>query len=522
MKQKLFILTLTVFLSVTIYGQITPPAYSAIFNSTCTPASVSFTNVIQSTSTSTVNHNWVFGNGNTSISSAPSSQTYTNSGVYTIIDTAFIEEAFTDTYLKTVSVTAVSCSDPFNPIDPFLTLIDNTGSVDVGSFLPNTPVPVVFNYTNTANGFLLNPSTSYTIWVQDDDAVSGGIPGPADCGTISFNSNSTPTTFSLTNGGLSLIVELIRISGVRVVDTIVTATQFTINATPTITVNSGSICAGQSFTITPSGADTYTISGGNSIVSPTTDATYNVIGTDVNGCVSTATVASVTVNTLPVITVNSGSICSGESFTITPSGADTYTISGGNNIVSPTVDATYSVTGTDLNGCVSASTATATVVVNALPNIITSTSNTLLCTGQTASLTATGANTYTWSTTDNGTNIVVSPTVTSSYTVTGTDVNGCSNTSTITQSVSLCTGIEQLSGDSEILVSPNPFSNLITVKNTANNSTIIIIDVLGKVVFEKQESSTETEIDLSYLTTGLYQLIVKGDNSSYTHKIVKQ
>ena len=66
------------------------------------------------------------------------------------------------------------------------------------------------------------------------------------------------------------------------------------------------------------------------------------------------------------------------------------------------------------------------------------------------------------------------------------------------------------------------FSNLITVKNTTNNSTIIIIDVLGKVVFEKQESSTETEIDLSYLTTGFYQLIVKGDNSSYTHKIVKQ
>lgn len=522
MKQKLFILTLTVFLSVTIYGQITSPAYSAIFNSTCTPASVSFTNVIQSTSTSTVNHNWVFGNGNTSTSSAPSSQTYTNSGAYTIIDSAFIEEAFTDTYLKTVTVTAAPCTDPFNAIDPYLTLLDNTGSVDIGSFLQNAPVPVVFNYTNTANGFLLNPSTSYTIWVQDDDAISSGIPGPADCGMVSFNSNSTPTTFSLTNGGLSLIVELIRISGVRVVDTIVTATQFTINSTPTITVNSGSICTGQSFTLTPSGADTYTISGGNSIVSPTADAIYNVIGTDLNGCVSTAAVASVTVNTLPVITVNSGSICSGESFTITPSGADTYTISGGNNIVSPTVDATYSVTGTDLNGCVSASPATATVVVNTLPNIITSTSNTLLCTGQTASLTATGANTYTWSTTDNGTNIVVSPTVTSSYTVIGTDVNGCSNTSTITQSVSLCTSIEQLSGDSEILVFPNPFSNLITVKNTTNNSTIIIIDVLGKVVFEKQESSTETEIDLSYLTTGFYQLIVKGDNSSYTHKIVKQ
>ncbi|MBL7937111.1 MAG: LamG domain-containing protein, partial [Bacteroidia bacterium] len=124
-------------------------------------------------------------------------------------------------------------------------------------------------------------------------------------------------------------------------------TTVTVTATPapTISVNSGAICSGQSFTLSPSGADTYTISGGNSIVSPTADATYSVTGTDVNGCVSTsAAIASVTVNALPSISVNSGAICSGQSFTLSPSGADTYTISGGNSIVSPTADATYSVT----------------------------------------------------------------------------------------------------------------------------------------------------------------------------------
>jgi hypothetical protein len=163
-----------------------------------------------------------------------------------------------------------------------------------------------------------------------------------------------------------------------------------------------------------------------------------------------------------------------------------------------------------------------TVTVNPLPNIFTSTSNTLLCSGQTATLTASGANTYTWNTTGNGSNIAISPTVTSSYTVIGTDVNGCSNTSTITQSVSLCTGINELESESGVLVFPNPFTDKITIKNSFNNSSVSIVDVLGKVVFEEQIASNEIELDLSHLNTGFYQMIVKGDNNSYTQKIIKQ
>ncbi|MBK8366505.1 MAG: hypothetical protein IPL10_03530 [Bacteroidetes bacterium] len=111
----------------------------------------------------------------------------------------------------------------------------------------------------------------------------------------------------------------------------------------------------------------------------------------------------------------------------------------------PTVDATYTVTGTDLNGC--ENTAVTSVTVNALPSIMATTNNTLLCTGETATLSVMGANTYTWSTTENTSDIVVSPTVQTTYTVDGTDANGCSNTTTITQDVSLCTGVATLSNN---------------------------------------------------------------------------
>jgi len=121
----------------------------------------------------------------------------------------------------------------------------------------------------------------------------------------------------------------------------------------------------------PSGATTYTYSNGTDVVMPTSDATYSVSGTDANGCVSaTDAVSSVTVNMLPTISVNSGAVCAGQSFTMVPTGATSYTYSNGSYIVTPTADATYSVSGTDANGCVSNVDAVSSVTVNALPMVI--------------------------------------------------------------------------------------------------------------------------------------------------------
>lgn len=197
-------------------------------------------------------------------------------------------------------------------------------------------------------------------------------------------------------------------------------------------------------------------------------------------------------------------------------------ISSGTNFTTNVLGAgTYSFYAEAYTCTTSATRAEITVTVNALPNISAISNNTLLCVGQSATLTASGANTYTWSTTENTNNIAVSPTIQTTYTVIGTDVNGCSNSSIVTQSVSLCTGITQLINESSVSVFPNPFNDVITIRNSFGNYSITIVDVLGKVVIELMSSAQETSIDLSYLNQGFYQLIVKGDSKSYTQKIIK-
>ena len=234
-------------------------------------------------------------------------------------------------------------------------------------------------------------------------------------------------------------------------------------------MSSGAICAGESYSISATGALTYTSvpALASEVVTPTTTTSYTITGTDNNGCVSTnLAVSTVTVNSLPTISVNSGAICAGQSFTMVPSGAATYTYSNGTDIVTPSADATYSVNGTDANGCVSNVEAVSSITVNALPTVLAVTNNTLLCTGETATLTVSGAASYTWSTTDNTTNIAVSPTVQTTYTVDGTDANGCTNSATITQDVSLCTGVTTLSNDATTKLYPNPNNGLFVIELT--------------------------------------------------------
>jgi hypothetical protein len=96
----------------------------------------------------------------------------------------------------------------------------------------------------------------------------------------------------------------------------------------------------------------------------------------------------------------------------------------------------YTATSTS-NGCGSVSN-TITVTPNALPTI--SVNNATICKGGSVGLTANGASTYTWkigaatpfATT---TSVTVSPTATTTYTITGTDANGCINTTTATVTV---------------------------------------------------------------------------------------
>ena len=119
---------------------------------------------------------------------------------------------------------------------------------------------------------------------------------------------------------------------------------------------------------------------------------------------------------------------SGLSYSWTPSTA-LSTTTGTITLASPTVATVYTCTVTDPTTSCSSSAST-TITVNALANTsVSATSSTLNCASQSATLTAGGANTYSWSpaaglNTTTGYSVVASPTVSTIYTVTGS--NNCS------------------------------------------------------------------------------------------------
>ncbi|MEO6304787.1 MAG: T9SS type A sorting domain-containing protein, partial [Bacteroidia bacterium] len=214
----------------------------------------------------------------------------------------------------------------------------------------------------------------------------------------------------------------------------------TVNPIPLITIPSVTICSGSTGTLNAYGANTYTWSTGantNSITdNPTITTTYSVIGASSVGCLSSST-ASITIGTSPSVLVNSAIMCAGNSATLNVNGITSCTWSTGSNsnsiIVTPTANTNYTVSG-NLIGCTLGSSNISTVIVNPTP-ILTANLNNTVCIGTSTILTANGASTFTWSTNAQTNSISVSSTITTNYTVTGTNGFGCNKTETINVTV---------------------------------------------------------------------------------------
>lgn len=229
-----------------------------------------------------------------------------------------------------------------------------------------------------------------------------------------------------------------------------TSITITVNPKPTIgaTATPASVCPGVQSSLSATGGVTYAwnpggLSGTPVNVTPTSTTIYSVTGTDANNCTNTA---SVTLNVFTAPTVGLvaalSPICEGTSTTLTASGAINYSWSNGlpagvSNLVSPVSTTTYSVTGTDVNNC--SAFATATVNVNPKPTVLATATPSTLCTGQSTTLSASGAATYSW---DNGlgtgNNFNATPLVNTTYGVTGTDGNNCTNTASVVVNVAPC------------------------------------------------------------------------------------
>ncbi|MDP4268068.1 MAG: hypothetical protein Q8880_11605, partial [Bacteroidota bacterium] len=209
-----------------------------------------------------------------------------------------------------------------------------------------------------------------------------------------------------------------------------------------------SICIGESITIGPStdcdsckyswSSTSQTIKDTirNPTVKPTVTTTYNLTVTyNISKKTNSGSVV-VTVNELPTISAGADqTICSGITATLTASGGTTYSWSTAqtNPIkVNPTTTTSYKVTGT-LNGCTG--TAQVVITVNPLPKVSAGTDQTI-CSGITATLTASGGTTYSWSTAQTINPIKVSPTTTTTYKVTGT-TNGCTGVAQVVITVNI-------------------------------------------------------------------------------------
>lgn len=213
----------------------------------------------------------------------------------------------------------------------------------------------------------------------------------------------------------------------------------TVNPTPTViaSANLATICSDSSSTLSASGALNYVwqpggLTGSTESVTPLTSTTYTVVGTSGALCPSAPVTVPVNVNTTPTITVSASqsTICSGNSTTLTASGAATYSwqpggMTGSTVSVSPGSTTTYTVTGTSLALCPS-SAFTVVVTVNITPTITASASQPVICSGNSTTLTANNGSSYTWEPGSlTGSSISVSPGTSITYTVSDTSAAGC-------------------------------------------------------------------------------------------------
>jgi gliding motility-associated-like protein len=194
---------------------------------------------------------------------------------------------------------------------------------------------------------------------------------------------------------------------------------------------------GISYQWSPSaGLDNATIA--NPLANPSSTTSYVVEVTDANGCRNSDTV-TVFVNALPIVSSGGNiAICLGTPGQLNASGGVSYAWTPGTGLsdpsianpqANPTITTTYTVIVTDANGC--SASDQAQVTVNPLP-VATAISDTLVCSGAGVGLNAGGGVSYQWSPTiglsnASAANPVANPGNTTVYTVTVTDVNGCTD-----------------------------------------------------------------------------------------------
>ena len=445
--------------------QSVPPVASFTPSATtiCAGQSVTFTNTSTGNPTS---YSWSFPGGNPSTSTATSPTVlFANAGTYTVSLTA-TNASGSNTATQTIvvnsnpTVTASNqtiCSGSSATLQASGTPTGGTyawSNGGTGSSITVTPTATTtYTVTYTVNGCSATQPSIVTVnqlpivTTTNSTICSGGT------ATLSATANPPGGVFTWSTGatGNSISVSPTTTTNYTVSYSVngcnsgPVTSQVIVTPAPTVSINNATICAGSSGTLTATPSTTggtYLWSTGASTqqitVNPAVTTTYSVTYTAA-GCSPVTAAGIVTVNSTPTVTSSNQTICSGNTATLqaagTPTGG-TYAWSNGGTgssiTVTPTATTTYTVTYT-VNGC--SATQPSIVTVNQLP--IVTTTNSTICAGGTATLSATAnppGGVFTWSTGATGNSISVSPTTTTNYTV-SYSVNGCNSTPVTAQVV---------------------------------------------------------------------------------------
>ncbi len=344
-----------------------------------------------------------------------------------------------------------------------------------------------------------------------------------------------------------------------------TFTAFAIALSPT------TVCAGTPVTLVASPGSSYLWSNGATTqgVNVTAGGPITVTVTNASGCTGTSAPISVTVLPVPNATINAGgplTFCQGGSVNLTATGGTSYIWSTGANTAALSANASgiYVVTVTAANGCTDSEQAT--VTVNAVPSAnVVMDGNSVLCPGETLTLSAAPGNTYAWTTGASTSEITVSTAGT--YGVVVTSANGCSANSgniiltagnasastldvtaldaytlngveyttagtytqviqneagcdsTITLNLTLTVGIDDLNAV-VYEVYPNPTADQFTIAaSQAVNGAFSIQDAQGKIVKEGLMTGVSTTVDINEVARGIYFLRIA--ESSEAIRIIK-
>jgi gliding motility-associated-like protein len=280
--------------------------------------------------------------------------------------------------------------------------------------------------------------------------------------------------------------------------------QVTNNPTAQIAGND-TICFGENTILTATGGGTYLWNNGLTSpvinMSPIADTNYAVI-VDVGGCID-STSYNVIVNPLPNVVITGNTvICEGELTTLFGTGGGDYSWSNGvvidSIIVSPNTTTNYTLIITSTNSCVDS--VTTSVQVNPLP-VINIAGIVSICDGETTTLTASGAASYVWNTSAITPSITVTPTLTTNYTVLGTNSNGCKDSIQTT-----------------VTVLPQPVA-AITGSNTICFGESVVLTATGGGSYTWNTLDTTASITMNPTDTTTYSVLVNVggciDSSTY-------